>query len=220
MLKDVAAAQQSVWGGDVAELPLATLERTRQGLIEVLGDALRDGTNMVPLSAIKRIFRAQFELELSETALGHSKLSELLKDARFRRICTVKLFDQGYFVIPQFGLDEIDDVARQPLMRPAIGRVVFCPDEPLCLEEAAPLRQNPVEELYALTDDGQMGALIRNTFIHAVPITVPSAMRRSLSEPKDLGSRKALQDDSCFVHADVARCAKASSHPLLQWQRQ
>merc|ERR1711990_576143 len=57
-------------------------------------------SNQVPLSNIKRIFRSQFELELSETALGHSKLSEMLQDDRLQDICTVRLLEQGYFVIP------------------------------------------------------------------------------------------------------------------------
>lgn len=53
---------------------------------------------MVPLSNIKRIFRTKFKTELSETKLGHSKLSELLQDSRFADICSVQLQGNGYIV--------------------------------------------------------------------------------------------------------------------------
>jgi len=55
----------------------------------------------VPLSNIKRIFRTQFRHELSETSLGHSKLTELLQDSRLSGICTVRLQGHGYVVYPQ-----------------------------------------------------------------------------------------------------------------------
>ena len=57
---------------------------------------------LVPLSNIKRLFRMQYQTELSETALGHSKLSELLQDSCLEGICTVRLLEHGYFVIPLF----------------------------------------------------------------------------------------------------------------------
>jgi hypothetical protein len=52
----------------------------------------------VPMSNVKRLFRSTFSLELSETALGHSKLSELLKDPRLRGVCNVDLHGKGYIV--------------------------------------------------------------------------------------------------------------------------
>ena len=38
--------------------------------------------------------------ELSETALGHAKLSELLRDPRVSDLCTVRLRNHGYAVFP------------------------------------------------------------------------------------------------------------------------
>jgi len=52
----------------------------------------------LPLSNVKRLFRAQFHVELSETALGYAKLSECLQDPRVRDLCDVKLQGQGYTV--------------------------------------------------------------------------------------------------------------------------
>merc|ERR1740121_1164741 len=59
----------------------------------------QDGQSM-PLSNMKRQFRTQFRLELSETALGYAKLSECLKDPRLQDLCEVRLQGQGYTVAP------------------------------------------------------------------------------------------------------------------------
>jgi len=81
---------------------VADLATVRLKLREILDSALHRGTDQVALSNIKRLFRALHQLELSETALGHSKLTELLQDPRFSDICTVKLQDRGYVVMPAY----------------------------------------------------------------------------------------------------------------------
>merc|ERR1719384_1234926 len=77
------------------------------------------------LSNIKRLFRAQFHVELSETALGYAKLSECLQDPRVRDLCDVKLQGQGYIIVP----------ATKPVQRNLISLA-----ESLCMEpeETAP----------------------------------------------------------------------------------
>jgi hypothetical protein len=55
----------------------------------------------VPLSNVKRIFRSQYKTELSETALGYSKLSELLRDPYVSDLCIVELQRTGYAMIPR-----------------------------------------------------------------------------------------------------------------------
>merc|ERR1711972_182703 len=42
----------------------------------------------------------RFGKSLSETALGHAKLSDLFQDARVHDLCTVKLHGQGYVLVP------------------------------------------------------------------------------------------------------------------------
>eukprot|EP00408_Alexandrium_pacificum_P036469 CAMPEP_0171273410 /NCGR_PEP_ID=MMETSP0790-20130122/62272_1 /TAXON_ID=2925 /ORGANISM="Alexandrium catenella, Strain OF101" /LENGTH=595 /DNA_ID=CAMNT_0011742401 /DNA_START=18 /DNA_END=1807 /DNA_ORIENTATION=- len=69
---------------------LATWEMVRACLQEILC-ALAPGVNSIPLSNVKRLFRSRFHTELSETALGHAKLSELLQDPRLRDVCSVRL---------------------------------------------------------------------------------------------------------------------------------
>jgi len=57
----------------------------------------------MPLSNLKRLFRLLFDVELSETALGYSKLSECLQDSRVSGLCDVKLQGQGYIILPAQG---------------------------------------------------------------------------------------------------------------------
>jgi hypothetical protein len=217
MLKDKAAAKQSVCaslgGAGVGELPLATWESARQHLREALASAMQEGSDSVPLSNIKRIFRSQFQTELSETALGHSKLSELLHDLRLRDICTVKLLDQGYFVIPQFKLTEDAKATVSP------DRIIFCQDEPLCLEDAAPILESErwfPNSPFPINEDGDaqiQGFTVRNTFIHEAP--QPSASRRSKSLPRDFGSVKNTWEAIRYDDRDVA-CGLMSPSPWPQ----
>jgi len=78
---------------------LASWTAVRKCLQEILKDVPL-GSGSVPLSNVKRLFRSRFHLELSETALGHSKLSELLQDQRISDVCSVRLRGQGYVVAP------------------------------------------------------------------------------------------------------------------------
>eukprot|EP00933_Yihiella_yeosuensis_P059128 TRINITY_DN6004_c3_g1_i1.p1 TRINITY_DN6004_c3_g1~~TRINITY_DN6004_c3_g1_i1.p1 ORF type:complete len:761 (+),score=163.65 TRINITY_DN6004_c3_g1_i1:223-2283(+) len=71
----------------------------KNGLKEILSN-LSPGTVSIPLSNVKRLFRSRFHMELSETALGHSKLSELLQDPRLQDVCFVRLQGHGYVVFP------------------------------------------------------------------------------------------------------------------------
>merc|ERR1712125_52437 len=76
-------------GDGSAPLTVADWETARTKLQEILDSAASRGSDQVPLSNVKRLFRSLYHLELSETALGHSKLTELLQDGRFSDICTV-----------------------------------------------------------------------------------------------------------------------------------
>jgi len=49
---------------------------------------------------VKRLFRSRFQLELSETSLGHARLCDLLQDDRFSDVCRVKFQTNGYVVTP------------------------------------------------------------------------------------------------------------------------
>lgn len=80
---------------------VATWPTARSCLRELLQGAggCRREPAAVAMSNLKRLLRTHFAVELSETALGHSKLSELLQDQRFADICRVELRGNGYTVV-------------------------------------------------------------------------------------------------------------------------
>jgi hypothetical protein len=66
---------------------------------EVVRACLRDllmVEDRIPLANLKQVFHARFQMQLSETALGHAKLSELLRNERLRDVCHLRLDDVGY----------------------------------------------------------------------------------------------------------------------------
>lgn len=99
MVKDQCAASQQACAAAprLSGAELVEWENLRRCLKELMERVPMNGS--MPLSNIKRLFRSRFHLELSETALGHSKLSELLNDDRLQDICFVKLQGHGYVVV-------------------------------------------------------------------------------------------------------------------------
>jgi len=84
----------------VGQWPVATWAEVANFLREIIRRAPSSGEAFVPLSNVKKLFRTECNMELSETALGYSKLSELLQDARMKDICQLKLQPFGYIVLP------------------------------------------------------------------------------------------------------------------------
>jgi len=162
---------------------IATWGMVRECLQEILFATVRPGS--VPLSNIKRIFRSRYHIELSETALGHAKLSELLQDPRLQDLCTVQLRGHGYVVVPTCTQcsrkSEISELGAAPfLSRLMLQRSVHGDEQ----QQNVP---NPLSPA-ALSKDGCVGSMVLNTFIHAAPPT--TAFRRACSLPKDIGSGK------------------------------
>lgn len=84
------------------DLPLATWEQARACLWDILEHANacpKSTGGAVTLSNVKRLFRSRFGLELSETALGHSRLNELLQDVRLSDICRLELQGKSQVVV-------------------------------------------------------------------------------------------------------------------------
>jgi len=85
--------------GGTTSLPLASWEEARECLRQVLDSECNPDLGVVTLSNVKRLFRTRFQLELSETALGHSRLFDLLHDVRFRDVCTVQAHRNGQLLV-------------------------------------------------------------------------------------------------------------------------
>merc|ERR1719506_3454343 len=200
-----ACAQTAI----VSELTIATWKDARRCLKQIMTESLRAGVDQVPLSNIKRICRSQYQIELSETSLGHSKLSDFLQDERLSNICTVRLLDQGYFVIPQFELSdsvsdceggsseasafsfdedrlqlELNDIDEENCDTP------YWPDQ--MNVRASPQHFNisldviePNEvQWFSMSPRAKM---VQNTFIHAPATPIVRVNRRSHSVPRNVG---------------------------------
>jgi len=98
MIKELHAESQEPCGS-ASMHSVATWDMVRQGLQHFF-ENMTHGERSIPLSNLKRLFRAQFTVELSETALGYAKLSELLQDPRLVDLCEIKLQGHGYVMVP------------------------------------------------------------------------------------------------------------------------
>lgn len=100
MVKEQSAeCQRPCSGAARHKSAVASWDLMRQCLQQLM-DNMGPGEHSLPLSNIKRLFRAQFHIELSETALGYAKLSECLQDPRLHDLCEVKLKGHGYGIVP------------------------------------------------------------------------------------------------------------------------
>jgi len=170
-------------GAQNSALPVADWSAARAKLRHMLASAMLRGTDKVPLSNVKRVFRSQYEMELSETALGHTKFTELLQDARFRDICEVRLQDHCYVVIPvqhKEGKRTNNSSATDPqhltakasadLTQPHARRIRTAP---------GPLLRHFEEQVQQLEEPPP----VHRTFIHFQLPCPSSAVRRSHSQP-------------------------------------
>mmetsp|Transcript_75542 Transcript_75542/g.211749 ORF Transcript_75542/g.211749 Transcript_75542/m.211749 type:complete len:716 (-) Transcript_75542:95-2242(-) len=80
-------------------LPVATWQDMRQCISAILRNTCTSESGMVAVSNVKRLFRSRFGLDLSETALGYSRVSELLQDHRLHDICALEVHGAGQFVV-------------------------------------------------------------------------------------------------------------------------
>merc|ERR1712157_654963 len=104
--KAQCAQRQQAFSAKKAEpdagLLVATWETTRACLHQLLLNCpnrkdVEVGT--LPLSDVKRLFRRQFGLELNETALGYTRVFDLLQDPRLRDVCTVHAQGNGQVTV-------------------------------------------------------------------------------------------------------------------------
>mmetsp|Transcript_61617 Transcript_61617/g.107139 ORF Transcript_61617/g.107139 Transcript_61617/m.107139 type:complete len:743 (-) Transcript_61617:76-2304(-) len=193
---------------NISILPIASLEVARKHVLEILETAKGEA----PLSNIKRLFRSRFQIELSETSFGYSKLSELLQGPSFSDICRVELRGHGYTVIQTGQLPLIPSLTtaentvpgfqQAALLDNGSRRVPLCVDEPLAFDDMnAPTdgtQPAPVTGPFARRwcvspskdiGDGFVNCSVQHTFLqYKVPQTpLPGPKRRSHSLPKDMG---------------------------------
>jgi len=177
---------------------VADLPQARECLRAILASSSEVG---VPLPNVKRLFRSRFQLDLSETALGHSRISELLQDVRFQDICTMQLRGNTYVVVPSQGAaaGEASAVAKSSHEVPC--EVVRAPREQAVSERTE--EQSPLWQSYAA-----------RTFLH-FKSSLTTSVRRSSSVPKDHRSgRNADLSPSDSVSTEATEADLTSPHRL------
>lgn len=211
--KEECAAQQQPSSSN-SDLAVATWDVVRHCLKQMLECAPGPRPGCVTVSNVKRIFRMRYQIELSETALGYSKVTDLLQDDRLHDLCSVQLQGRGYAVVEVMD-DHICDWAQETIQPAPVQRVVFCPDAPLCLEDAVPVSMpmagpEQAPKICALSPsvlakDGLVGSMVRDTFIHFPQPTQPASRQRSHSVPKDFGSNRDVWETECHALAFFPR---------------
>jgi hypothetical protein len=176
-----ASAPRAPWGGDLVQW-----DHLRTCLKELMNHMPIDSS--MPLSNIKRLFRSRFHMELSETALGHAKLSELLNDPRLQDICFVKLQGHGYVVVHPH------QRGRTICLSSSLVRMTSFPG----IQEEGTLEVSFADVVEAREPSPDRAEprkyKIRNTFIHVddeLGATTPCARvapKRSQTAPTTIGS--------------------------------
>lgn len=83
----------------LSDLPVATWEDARTCMSELLYFESNPEPGVVTLSNVKRLFRSRFQLELSETVLGYSRLFDLLHDVHFSDVCVLQAHKNGQLLV-------------------------------------------------------------------------------------------------------------------------
>jgi len=193
MIKDTAA-ERCIGSSISQQIPLASWASVRSCMVEVLDSALRKGKKQVPISTLKRLFRSRFHVELSETALGYTKLSDLLQDQVFSDICSVKLLEVGYVLLPR----------KESFAQHELGQLKELP-----MANSVENRQDASDALSAA-----LNQIVCNTFIQTK--SLPLARRRTLSLPKHFGSQFVEFDDDLTCSEEKSTdVASGSLSPTL-----
>lgn len=93
-VKEQCAAVQAPMSTELMEI--ASWEDTRLCLQNLLISP--KSSSGIAISSVKRLFRSEFNLELSVTALGHTRLLEVLTDPRLADICWLDVQTTGFMV--------------------------------------------------------------------------------------------------------------------------
>lgn len=118
--------------------PTASWEVVRTCLRQMLESYYSEGSG-VSISNIKRLFRLHFNMELSETALGHVRLLELLKDQRMSDVCSLQYQPNGQVMIMRASLSPINQPSQMIPPGMWASNVVIAPQmrTPSCLFNVA-----------------------------------------------------------------------------------
>lgn len=136
-----AFQQQHFASKKSSSYPVASWVQVRTCLRQMLSAE----PGFMTLSNVKRLFHRNFGLELSETALGFTRLVDLLQDPRFHDVCSLGWQGQGQILVQR--VDAPCVWSTQPVSH-IIGRVEAGDRQPLPVPVAW---HQPAEALYLST---------------------------------------------------------------------
>mmetsp|Transcript_94554 Transcript_94554/g.237228 ORF Transcript_94554/g.237228 Transcript_94554/m.237228 type:complete len:601 (-) Transcript_94554:174-1976(-) len=186
-----AEFQQPCSGSSRMKGSIVTWDVLRHCLQELLGEMNRE-SQPIPLSNMKRLFRSRFHVDLSETALGYAKVSELLQDSRISDLCEVKLQGHGYIMMP----------AKAKLKRSLISLA-----DTLCMNDAAavhPLSSNGAQK--------SCGSLLQRRANFVQPLSMDEILSDE-SSPRVAGSQACVATSPVLATTPARKFFPATPSP-------
>lgn len=96
-VKEQCAVAQSPTGNE--SCPVVTWEEAPSLLQHLLSSHQQTEPGGISISNLKRLFRLEFQRELSQTVLGHVRLLDLLSDVRLQSVCTLSAQQNGQVLV-------------------------------------------------------------------------------------------------------------------------
>merc|ERR1712226_1633774 len=124
-VKEQCAVLQSPTGQETC--PAVSWEDVRGLLQHLLATHRNSEPAGITISNLKRLFRLDFQRELSQTVLGHVRLLDLLNDERLKDICTLHAQPNGHVLVRAV---EVCPIVWAPAAPPgvwAVPMVTFVP---------------------------------------------------------------------------------------------
>lgn len=202
--KEDCAAQQQPLGVN-SGVTIATWEVLRQCLREILESTPGPRPGCVTVSNVKRLFRLRYQVELSQTALGYAKVTDLCQDHRLRDICSLRLQGRGYAVVQVMDVmndKTFDKGCSADLCQVSCNAKGKVEEQSQAGEFPQPcLTETEVFGFNESVSLERARFMVKGTFIHfpQPAHAVTGAMQRSLSSPKNLHSSKDQFEAECHA---------------------
>lgn len=97
---ELGVAQAVSANSEASTMPFATWATVRACLMDIMNVARHSDQGCEPLANIKRLFRTRYHLELSETLLGYTKLSDVLQAPQVSDLCSLEMRNSSCCVVP------------------------------------------------------------------------------------------------------------------------
>lgn len=115
-VKEQCAVAQSPTGNE--SCPVVTWEEAPSLLQHLLSSHRQAEPSGISISNLKRLFRMEFQRELSQTVLGHVRLLDLLSDERLKSVCALSAQQNGQVLVR--GVEDDSSPKWSPVVPPGM----------------------------------------------------------------------------------------------------